>query len=296
MAFIKAKRSNVKLKLALLGISGMGKTYTALSIAKGLGNKIAVIDTENGSSQMYADRFDFDVMAIRNYAPSTFISAIQDAAKNGYDVLIIDSFSHSWAGQDGILDMVDKEQKITRNQYTAWSTPSKLHTQVVEAILHAPIHVIVTMRAKADYAIEDSGGKKKVVKVGMKPIQRDEIEYEFDFVGRFVDVATLHIEKSRLESMTNKLITIDALNEKLGQHFLSILNSDTFTNEPSQSIGEDIAQVDKSKLLKEVVALAKSKNMPNEQVSTIVKSFGVETAKDLNEEQLETLKDLIVRF
>src|SRR4028119_1039737 len=101
----KATKKAAKLRLALMGPSGAGKTFTALSIAAGLGNRILVVDTENASASKYSDSFEFDVIELSDFAPNNFIEAISLAKQNGYDVLVIDSLSHAWMGRGGILEM-----------------------------------------------------------------------------------------------------------------------------------------------------------------------------------------------
>ena len=94
--FKKATKSQIKIRLALSGASGAGKTFSALSIASYLGNSIAVIDTEHGSASRYADKFSFDVCELENHHPFKYIEAIETAEQAGYEVIIIDSLSHAW--------------------------------------------------------------------------------------------------------------------------------------------------------------------------------------------------------
>ena len=186
MAFKKATRKQARLRLALAGPSGSGKTYSALRIAKGLGGKVAVIDTEHGSASLYSGTFDFDVdEMLDDYAPKNYIAAMKDAAESGYNVIIIDSITHAWNGPGGILDIVDNVAKGSRsgNSYMAWKTGTKLQNEFVQQILSSPCHIIATMRTKTAYEItEDSNGKKAPKKMGTKPEQREGLEYEFTTV------------------------------------------------------------------------------------------------------------------
>ena len=189
--FQKAERKQVKFKGAITGPSGAGKTFSALLIARGLGEKIAVIDTENGSASLYAKMkegplagVEFDTMDMDPpYAVSRFIDAIKFAEKK-FDVLVIDSASHEWAGEGGLL--AKKEALDSRpgsNSYTNWAGISKEHEQFKSAIVNADIHIICTMRSKQDYVVEpNEKGKQAPRKVGMAPIQRDGMEYEFTTV------------------------------------------------------------------------------------------------------------------
>lgn len=152
--FKKAERKQARLRLALTGPSGAGKTYSALLIAKGLGGKIAVIDTEHGSASLYSDLADFDVCELEApYHPDKFIAAIHEAEKFGYDTLIIDSISHEWNGKGGILEMVDNAASTSKskNSYTAWNGVSQKHQKFIETILASPMNIIVTMRSKTAY-------------------------------------------------------------------------------------------------------------------------------------------------
>lgn len=189
--FKKAERKQVKLKLAITGPSGSGKTYSALSLAKGLGGKIAVIDTENGSASLYSDKFDFDVIEMNPpFSTDKYSAAIKAAEQAGYEVLVIDSITHAWAGEGGLLEQ--KEQLDARgkgNSYTNWASITKKHEAFKSEMLHSPVHIITTMRSKQDYQQTEVDGKKVVKKIGLAPVQRDGIEYEFTVV---FDVAMNH--------------------------------------------------------------------------------------------------------
>lgn len=183
--FKKAERKKAKLRLALSGTSGSGKTYGALQIAKGIGGKVAVLDTERGSASLYADMMDFDVVELGPpYEPERFIEVMDAAAKAGYDILIIDSITHEWKGAGGMLEIVDNiaRAKFRGNSYAAWNEGDKRHRRFIDAMLHSPLHVIVTMRSKAVYVEGERNGKKTIEKQGAAPEQRDGIEYEFTAV------------------------------------------------------------------------------------------------------------------
>src|SRR5690606_21534998 len=143
MTFQKATKKSARLRMALIGVAGAGKTYTALSIAQNLGQKVAVVDTERGSASKYSDMFDFDVMEMESYGPKVYVDAIHAAEEAGYDVLIIDSLSHAWAGKDGALEMVDRAAKRAQsgNTFGAWRDVSPLHNQMVDAIVSSRIHI-----------------------------------------------------------------------------------------------------------------------------------------------------------
>ncbi|MBE0468184.1 MAG: ATP-binding protein [Methyloprofundus sp.] len=187
MVFTKAVKSKSKLRLALSGPSGSGKTYSALRLARGLvpEGKIAVLDTENGSAQLYADEFEFDVLELAPpYHPDRFIEVIQSAVEAGYDVLIMDSITHAWKGSGGILSIHQQVTKTTAkgNSFTAWNQVTPIQQRFIDAILRSKIHIICTMRAKTSYVQGEENGRKTVRKMGEAPEQRDGIEYEFTTV------------------------------------------------------------------------------------------------------------------
>jgi hypothetical protein len=188
MAFRKAKRNKAKLRLALCGPAGSGKTYSALLLALGLApeGRIALIDTEHGSGELYAQLMDYDVAPLSPpFTPTRYMDLIRQAEQDRYEVLIIDSLSHAWSGEGGILDMHDKAAAASRsgNSFTAWREVTPQHNALVETILGADLDIIITMRTKTAYDLVDDGnGKKKPIKIGLAPVQRDGLEYEFTVV------------------------------------------------------------------------------------------------------------------
>lgn len=183
--FKKAERRKAKLKLALCGPSGSGKTFSALRIATGMGGRIAFIDTENDSGQLYSGSFNYDILTIAPpFSVDKYIQAIKGAEAEGYQILIIDSLSHAWSSQGGILDEVDKRSGNSANKFTSgWREATPMHNRFVDTILQSPLHIIATMRAKTHYDVEkDEKGKTVPVKKGMEPVQRAGLEYEFTVV------------------------------------------------------------------------------------------------------------------
>ena len=181
--FKKATRTAQKLKIGIAGPTGSGKTDGALSLALALaaGGRIAVADTENGSASLYADRYDFDTLDIQPpYLTRKYLDAMQAAVEGGYAVLVIDSLSHQWDGEGGILQRkTQADAKPGSNTWTNWGPFTKEHEEFKAAILHAPLHIIATMRSKMAYQQTENGGKKRVEKLGLQPIQREGMEYEF---------------------------------------------------------------------------------------------------------------------
>lgn len=205
--FQKASKRKARARVALIGPSGTGKTYSALQIATGIGGKIALIDTENESASKYADRFNFDSCALDEHSPKAYVAAIRDAEKAGYNVLVIDSLSHAWTGRGGALEMADKASARAKNSFAAWREVTPHHNELVDALIQCKCHLIVTMRSKTEYVLEeDARGKKVPRKVGMAPVQRDGLEYEFDIVAEVDNEHRMIVSKSRCFELADEVI------------------------------------------------------------------------------------------
>lgn len=183
--FQKASRSQVFLKDAITGPTGSGKTFSALRLAFGLvdgtGKRVAFLDTENDSASLYSDKFDFDVMPIAPpFPPEHFASGINAAVEAGYGAVIVDSASHFWKGILAFKDQLDSHGK--GNSYTNWKQADGKFDPVIEAVLQSKIHVIFCMRSKMDYLQTEENGKKVIKKMGLAPIMRENLEYEFSTV------------------------------------------------------------------------------------------------------------------
>lgn len=206
--FQPATRKMARLRLANIGPSGSGKTWTSLAIASEIAQRlgkgrVAVIDSERGSASLYSDRFTFDACELTSFAPRTYIDAIYDAEQAGYDVVVIDSLSHAWFGKDGALEMVDKIAAKSRsgNSYMAWRDVTPEHNALVDAILQTRMHVITTMRTKTETVLETVNGKQVPRKVGLAPIQREGMEYEFTVVADLDFSGWWTVTKSRISAL-----------------------------------------------------------------------------------------------
>lgn len=177
----KAERKRAKLRMGISAPSGAGKTYSALLLAFGLGGKVGLIDTEHGSGDLYAHLGEYDIISIEApYSVSKYLAAIKDFEAAGYTTVIIDSLSHAWAGDGGLLDKQGKMADRGVNSFVAWRTITPEHNALVEAMLQSPMHIIATMRAKQEYILETNDkGKQAPKKVGMAPVQREGLEFEF---------------------------------------------------------------------------------------------------------------------
>lgn len=211
ISFQKAKREQLWLKVLLAGPSGSGKTYTALRLASGIAkecnSRIAAIDTENGRIRYYANEFDFDDIQFEApFTPENYIDAIEVAVDSGYKVLIIDSSTHEW---DYCLAVHDK---MPGNSYTNWAKITPRHDAFMEKILQSPIHIIITVRGKDEYVLEEKNGKQTPKKVGLGYKQRDGMEYNYTCtfnIAQDTHIASVmkdntHLFEDRYDVLTEK--------------------------------------------------------------------------------------------
>lgn len=254
--FQKAQRKKAKLRLGIAGPAGSGKTYSALLIAFGLGGKVAVIDTERSSAELYSHLGDYDVCVLEPpFTPKKYIDAIREAEDAGYDVIIIDSLSHAWAGPGGILEMHDAAAAKEKNSWTAWRLVTPQHNELVDAMLQSKCHVIATMRSKMETAQVDEGGKKKVVKLGMAPIQRDGMEYEFTV---FLDLDQTHTAVATKDRTSMFDGITFRPNQETGRKLLAWLNGGA---EPEKKDGKAAEKAD-----------AKSRAKPKREPEALVEA------------------------
>lgn len=183
MQLQQASRKRARIKMAMQGPSGSGKTMSALLVAFGLCNdwtKIAVIDTENHSAELYSHLGKYNVVNIGSpYNPEKYIAAINLCEQSGMEVIIIDSISHEWEGSGGILDV---HSNMAGNSFTNWGKLTPRHNDFIQAILQSPCHIIGTIRSKQDYVLSEKNGKMIPEKVGLKGVTRDGMDYEFTLV------------------------------------------------------------------------------------------------------------------
>ena len=233
-----AQRAQVKLRLGISGASGFGKSYSALLLAFGITNdwsKIAVIDTENSSANLYAHLGNFNVLSLNEpYSPERYIEAIRICENSQIEVIIIDSITHEWSGEGGCLNIHEK----LGGRFQDWRKVSPRHQAFIDAILKSPCHIITTVRKKVDYAMDtDMNGRAKVTKLGMKEITREGFEYELsvnfelindkhlvkaskDRTGLFMDKPEFVINKAtgkKLIAWCNEGVSIDEAKEQINK-------------------------------------------------------------------------------
>lgn len=207
LTFKKAVKHEAKGRVALIGPAGSGKSFTAMVLARALAGpdgKIAAVDTEHGSLSKYADLFEFDVLELDSFSPQNFMDSLKAAEEAGYAVFVCDSLSHFWMGKDGALEWVDVATKRSqsRDGMAGWKDFSPVERRMVDAMIASPCHIVTTMRTKTEYQEQEytnSRGEKKIkrVKVGLAPVQRQGLEYEFDVIGYMDENNTLVIDKTR---------------------------------------------------------------------------------------------------
>lgn len=200
----EATITQAKAKVAIVGVAGCGKTYTSLVTARELGKKILVIDTENKTSAKYAKELGpYQIMSLPDYSIKTYVEALEHAAVLGYDVVIVDSLSHAWAGKGGALEQAElAKSRYGGNKFAAWGDVTPLQNRLVDTILNYPAHLIATMRMKIDYAtVANENGKSSVQKVGLGIIQRDSFEYEFDIIAQMDIEHNLIVTKTRCSQL-----------------------------------------------------------------------------------------------
>lgn len=238
----KASRKRAKLRLGISAPSGAGKTMGALLLAFGITgdwDKIGMIDTEEGSGELYVgvqkhgiEIGEFQYIRIsKDFSPVHYVDAVKAFESSGVEVIIIDSLTHAWAGTEGLLDKHGKVAAKSGNSYTAWRDVTPQHDALVNSMLQSKCHIIATMRSKVEYALQDGdNGKKKVVKMGMAPIQREGMEYEFTafFEVDSNSIASPSKDRTDLFSTLNAAGQLEkrsfVITPKVGEELLGWLN------------------------------------------------------------------------
>ncbi|OQP44131.1 AAA family ATPase [Niastella yeongjuensis] len=234
-----AERKRVKLRLNIASPSGFGKTYGALLIAYGItGNweKIAVIDTENDSASLYAHLGDFKSLSLHPpFSPDRYMEAIRICENAGMEVIIIDSVTHVWKGQGGLLEY----QNSLGGRYQDWAKATPLYQKWLNAILQSQCHVITTNRKKQGYNMITEGNKTKVEKAGLDDEIRDGYEYEMTIALEVInDKHLAKASKDRTGLFVDKpefLITVET-----GKQILDWCNQGRSTEPENHAFTEKI--------------------------------------------------------
>jgi DNA polymerase III delta prime subunit len=306
MAFHKAAKRKLKARVAVCGPTGAGKTWTGLQLLRSLvgeHGKIAVIDTENKTASKYlGDAIDdFDVDEFESFELERYIKAIKAAAEAGYDGLLVDSLTHAWAGKGGALEKVDSVAAAQaargwangkKDNFSAWREVTPLHNELVETLIRFPGHLVVTMRSKMEYAKDENG---KIRKLGMAPIQREGVEYEFDVVCDMDVDHNLIVSKTRCKALDGKMFKKPE-GESLAKPLLSWLNDGAEeapkpapqpAPEPPKQTGNAVVYLKAQKALKE-------SGLTPEQWREKAKAAGVEKpAKEYTQQDLDAVLAVI---
>jgi len=225
----KAVKEGLYSRVALIGGAGCGKTYTALAIMAFLAKKFLVLDTEHGSASKYADLFNFDTIVPDSYSPQMYIDAILMAEREGYDGFIADSMTHGWIGKGGALDLVNAKSAKSGNSYTAWGAVTPLQNEMIDTILRCKMHFIGTLRSKMEYVQEkNKEGKTVIRKVGLQPVQREGLEFEFDIVADIDQEHILSVTKTRCPNLDGRSF------QNAGEEFARIVSAWLSSSAPVQ--------------------------------------------------------------
>jgi molybdopterin-guanine dinucleotide biosynthesis protein/uncharacterized protein (UPF0335 family) len=304
MAFKKATKKQSRLRAGVSGPAGSGKTLTSIKIARGLcgdEGRIAVIDTEKGSACKYGGKFDFDVSEISDYSVTSMISEIQEAARAGYDVLIVDSLTHTWQWVKAEVDDYARK-RCKGNTYMAWKHGTPLWDGVIQAILDYPGHVLVTMRSKMDYVLEEYevGGYKKTrpVKVGLAPEARNGTEYEWDVQIDMTHDHLATVSKDRTGTIDGEVF--DKPGREVGEKLAAWLNDGEESAEDKQrraykEIKESIQLADTVAEIKEVFDAARQEGFPKSWMAAIVK-LATERKNELAPDPEQLTKEMTTRL
>lgn len=221
MQLQRATRKKSRLRLNLSGAAGSGKTYSALLMAKGLigsWDKIAVIDTENGSASLYSHLGEFQTIDLQPpFSPERYIEAIDTCVKAGIECIIIDSSTHEWNGAGGCIEINEKlaQTKFKGNTWSAWSQTTPRHDAFVNKVLQCPVHVITCTRSKMETVMTDD---KKVKKLGMKDIQREGWEYELTVslnIDRDTHTATASKDRTNIFEGRDPFVITEATGKEI---------------------------------------------------------------------------------
>lgn len=291
--FKKAVREKLKLRAAIDGPAGTGKTMTglrwAMALAQHYGGRVAVVETENSSTRKYLNLapdqipFDFDILELSSYSPTEYTAAIEEAGRQGYTALLIDSLSHAWQGKDGALELVNKNP--SKNSFTAWKDVTPMHTRMIEAILQSPCHVIATMRSKTEYVLEPNDkGKMEPRKVGLAPIQRAGMEYEFDLYMSMDWSHVGHVSKSRCTAVA------DAVVVKPGAAFLQNVIAWLDTGDVAAPAAAAVARRASDGQITEIMGRFEAAGLTLEKLrQDLSKRFSVTEVADLRPDQAQEM-------
>ena len=309
MEIKKASKKQLKIKIALNGSSGSGKTAGALLIAYGICNdweKICVIDAENRSSELYVGmKFgetivgDFNTIQLaKPYSPERYIEAIDLClSSSNIEVVIIDSMSHEWDGSGGVLDI---HNSMTGNSFTNWAKLTPRHNKFIETIINADKHIIGTFRAKQDYVMQEKNGKQVPEKVGLKAITREGVDYEFTLCFDIDIKHNVQTTKDRTNQFMDKpeFIITKETGEKLKNWAESGEYEKTKTEENKDHLDAICKEAENLKTKEEIAQHWKTniKFQKEQAYIDAIKQVGAKIQKEEPKGVIENARDFVYNF
>lgn len=226
-------REKQKALIGLAGPSGSGKSLSSLLLAFGLmkeahpdlpesevWKKIGVADTEHKRMLTYIGQLHNNITIGSfkhiNFEPpfntDRYNMAIKLLKQQGCEVVIIDSLSHQWQGEGGV---VETHGQMQGNSFQNWGKLAPESSKLTKGLTTQDVHMITTLRVKSDYVIELIEGKNVPKKVGMKPVQKDDMEYEFDTVFSIGMDHLARVSKDITNLFEGEFLITDAIGSKL---------------------------------------------------------------------------------
>lgn len=300
----KAERRRISARVAFIGPSGAGKTYSSIHFARGLvgpEGKIFVIDTEQGSSEMYADKAGgFSVLTLDPpYSPKRYMDAIDAVEKAWVDTptekrcLVIDQISHAWAGEGGILEYIDAQASSTKTSFSAWKKGTPIQQAFIERMLRVSGHLVVTMRSKVEWVLEKDPqtGKATPRKIGLAPVQRNDIEYEWQIVFEVEqDSNQARATKDRTSLYAGRIfVPSEGHGRKLAEFLTS--GKELATQEPPAPTGDEPITAQQVQTL---VGAAKASGRQKEEFLAVVeKVVGHRSPKDVKASEFASVLEAL---
>lgn len=197
-------------RILLDGPPGAGTTYTSLALATSIGNRVAVIDAQRGRSSVYASTFTFDTVPPLSYcSPDALITMLAHCADQGYDTVVVSQLSAFWASSGGVWEQVSRASKrgsSSAGKWSAWDEVRPVERQMLDALLGYPGHVIATVRDKLEYVAEpDEYGRITRRIVGLAPVGRDGMEYDWDLVATMDHSHNLVVVRAPCEDLAGSV-------------------------------------------------------------------------------------------
>jgi hypothetical protein len=299
---VEAKRELIWTKVALMGSSGAGKSYSALRVATGMleelkklglqkNGKILFANTESARGRYYANEFKYDIVDITApHNPEKYVELVEFAVEREYPILILDSTSAEWEGRGGCLEL----QQLAGGTYQSWAKVTPRHDKFINALADSPIHVIATMRGKDQYEMEKGeNGKTTVTKLGVGAVQRNNTEYEFTssfLIDQKSNMAVAQKDNTHLFENEGEIL----LTETHGKKLIQWANSGEGYTVPVRSV-KTIAEVMTDKKEEAVAMCVKLGGSKNPDLMKVLAKFEP-TGNPKKILELEKLNELIVEL